>query len=35
MRKVGCNTSMHNEQDVSVALLKDFIYEIDEKMQQI
>ena len=35
MRKVGCNTNMHNEHDISVALLKDFIYEIDEKMQQL
>ena len=36
MRKVNCNSNMmQGEHEYSVTLLKDFIYEIDEKVQQM
>lgn len=34
MNKLGCQTSQYEGQDWSIELLKDFIYDIDEKSHQ-
>ena len=35
MAKLGCHTGHYSGQDFSITLLKDFIYDIDEKVQQM
>ena len=35
MGKVGCNLSTYQGQDWSITLLKDFVYDIDDKVQQM
>ena len=35
MGKLGCNVGAYEGQDWSINLLKDFVYDIDDKVQQM
>jgi len=35
MARLGCTTELYDSHDLSVSLLKDFVYDVDEKVQEL